>query len=122
MTQKIDCVDWSITNDEAMRVFQARLPNALRVNSVGQMVRLIEQRLGDRGQIRRLQIFGKGIAGAQGLGNSRTLFQANLYNQISIGADSEVHYRDILGRLTSRFIRGGWAELHGCRVGAGAPG
>lgn len=40
--QNIDCVDWNNANDEAMRIFQARLPNALRVNSVGQMVCLGE--------------------------------------------------------------------------------
>ena len=122
MAINIDCVDWQSTGDAYVSVIQRRLPAALKVNSVGQMVNLIEQRLGSNRRMRRLRIFGHGISGVQGLGNSGSLFQTNLYNQITIGSNSEVLYADILGRLRTRFLSGGWAELHGCNVGASAVG
>jgi hypothetical protein len=122
MSINIDCVDWHTADDEAMTILQQRLPNPILVNSVGQMVNLIEGRLRPNGRMRRLRIFGHGIAGVQGLGNSHNLYDTNLYNQISLGIGSEVLYANMLGRLRDKFAAGGWAELMGCSVGGGANG
>ena len=124
MSINIDCVDCYRVdrNDLAVRIFQQRLPDALRVSSIGHMVDLIEGRLGAAGKMRRLRIFGHGIPGAQGLGNSYHLFTTDLYNQITLRPGNEVGYADVLGRLTPRFDRGGWVELQGCSVGGGPQG
>src|SRR5262245_59910331 len=72
----LDCVDGTGTDDDIL-YFRGILPYALRVHSVGDMVRRLEERLNpacsdgrSRHQLHRLRIFAHGNSGAQGLGNS----------------------------------------------------
>ena len=117
----IDCVDGY--SDPTMDMFHEQLgPAALRVDTVGQMVKAIEQQLGKDFLIRRLRIFGHGIPGAQGLGNSYHLFETALYRQITLEIGDRAEYANVLGRLRGKFEQHGWVELHGCSVGAGANG
>lgn len=116
----IDCVDWHREGDSSTAADQQHLPDAIRVNSVGQMVRLIDLRLAND-RIRRLRIFGHGDPGVQGLGNSISS-QTHLYNQITTDTGTRVTYANVLGGLRGKFAQGAWVELHGCSVGAGAAG
>lgn len=125
----IDCVDGT-GRDEVVAEFRTMYPRALRVHSVGHMVRSILGRLGSGGAIRRLRVFGHGAPGVQGLGRSQGGNKATLtYHSISIFA-GVLRYRDILSQLTARFHhwnenganRLGWVELHGCNVGAAGQG
>ncbi len=111
----IDCVDaGGIKNDEAMRIYRRNMPNALHVHSVGHMVRSIEQ---------RLRIFGHGMPGAQGLGQSLYALgpKSRSYRIIQM-AGNQLEYANVLASLHGRFAQGGWVELHGCEVGQGEPG
>ncbi len=113
----LDCVDATGT-DETMLTFRQRLPGAIPMNSVGQFVRSVENRLG-AGSLNRLRIFGHGGSGVQVLGGGRR--PPHWYNVIQVVGDS-VTGADELQRLKSRFAARGWAELHGCSVAHGEPG
>ncbi len=117
----IDCVD-STGNDETVKTFRRALPMALRVHTVGHMVRSIEHQLGlgRANKLRRLRVFAHGSPGEQGLGRSQNV-QAVNYLSIRMSGN-ELSYRDVLASLQGRFASGGWVELHGCSVGQGEPG
>lgn len=114
----IDCVDGTSTdpNGEYRRRI---LPAAIHVNSVGQMVSAILDRLRHGDRILRLRIFAHGNPGWQGLGHSAT-GGGNWYNAISLASFGLE--RSILGRLCGHFAQGAWVELSGCRVGACSDG
>jgi hypothetical protein len=115
----IDCIDGTGT-DGLARELDRKFPAALRVNSVGQLVRSVESRLGgNQNRIRRLRVFAHGSPGSQGLGRSRD--PGPPYRSIR-SAGGSLQFATELGRLRSRFASGGWAELHGCSVGAGSAG
>jgi hypothetical protein len=117
----IDCVDGTGTDPES-QVDRRLYPRALRVHSLGHMVDSILGYLLAAGspRIRRLRVFAHGAPGRQGLGQSAGGPDATAhYREISI---EYLRYVDILARLRGHFERGGWVELHGCRVGAGIAG
>lgn len=111
----IDCVDGTGT-DEAMVLNRALFPDALRVHSVGHMVRSILAVLSQR-RLRRLRIFAHGDPGRQGLGRSAQIGQIGVdYLALQLRDDGTLAHRELLGQLRGKFLPGGWAELHGCSV------
>ncbi len=119
----LDCVD-ATGRDETVAWFRQHLPHALRVHSIGHMVRSVQQHLGEAGRIRRLRVFGHGAPGIQGLGRSHEYHPKRPYLNIQV-SKGQLQYRDVLSDLQGRFSTArprGWVELHGCQVGAGGAG
>ena len=116
--QRIDCVD-SMGQDENGHYRRLILPDAIRINTIGQMVSAILGRLGQGDRIQRLRVFGHGCPGYQGLGNSERA-SSDWYHSISM------HYwrqqSPVLSRLCGHFAPDGWVELSGCHVGQGSAG
>ncbi|MBI3681900.1 MAG: DUF4347 domain-containing protein [Acidobacteria bacterium] len=117
----IDVVDGNPSPDDNgfVQAAQDALQGEVRVNTVGHMVGQIIRRLGQNGRIRRLRVFGHGNPGSQGLGQSHSNWSPTHNLAVRSGV---LQYATKLGELRNRFEPGGWAELHGCEVGAGVAG
>jgi hypothetical protein len=122
----------SNATDDLMKEIREMLPRALVVDTVGDMVARIEQRLPSGSLIRRLRIFGHGVSGIVSLGrftrrptsvseltrsgDTARILMAGPADPPQITNDRE------LQRLAGRFERRAWIELHSCNASAGGEG